>query len=130
MCLCAITKPVIHDRSTPRNWSGSIFQPTHLGRPFMTAPRNGNPVTPMPSDFLGEVSYPKFLAQPPSTPSHTRSYTRRCLFIARQSKWSGGYLDWLVIRPSAPHRTNSHRFRALTTGFGEERSNFRGVELS
>ncbi|GBL88953.1 hypothetical protein AVEN_144640-1 [Araneus ventricosus] len=43
-----------------------------------------------------------------------------------------GYPDWLDIQPSAPHHSNSHRFLALTTSFGVERSGREcpGLEIS
>ncbi|GBN65476.1 hypothetical protein AVEN_270317-1 [Araneus ventricosus] len=62
---------------------------------------------------------------------HSRVYTGRIsAFTAWQWKWSG-WISGLDGYPNiGAHRSNSDTFFALTTDFGLELSNLRGVERS
>ncbi|GBM01266.1 hypothetical protein AVEN_170320-1 [Araneus ventricosus] len=86
----------------------------------------------------GSLRSPTAPASPPPAPISSREreppsriYTGRIsAFMAWQSKWSGWISRLIGIPNFRAHHSNSHRFFALTTGFGVEQSNLRGVERS
>ncbi|GBN66819.1 hypothetical protein AVEN_129870-1 [Araneus ventricosus] len=96
----------------------SIFQPIHLGGSFTDTPRK--PIHTGHSDplvLLYLLRHPLSKRDPLPTCIYC---SRTSTFIARQSEWisrEDGYPNF------RPHHANSHRFFALTTGFGAESLN-------